>query len=236
GATQVVTCPGDQVEDIITTMTTGNSGGQTALIVTDTNNIILALPEGNSVDLEGAGLGFCRIWSVTYQGELTAALGDDAAAVDLASSCFALSNNFILAIRNNPDGGIITTSIGTTEFFTCPLDGGTGDTVTVINPTASASNLTFLVTDEDNVILEISDDPVLDFSNTELGICRIWSVTYEGLIFAQVGDTASTQRLATGCFSLSENFVTVNRIEAEGGTVATADGLTEVTTCPGDGI
>lgn len=235
GQTQVVTCPGDMVDDIVTVDFAGNSGGTTAIIVTDANGIILGLPAGNSVNLEDAGVGECRIYSVTYQGDLTAMVGDDVNAVELANSCFALSENFVTAVRDVPSGGTVTTLDGNTELTLCPGD-ELADVVEFTNVGASAGNLAYLITDGNNVILSISASSELDFTGAVLGECRVWTLSYEGIILAQPGDNAAEVRLASLCYSLSDNFVTVNRVEAVGGTVATVDGETSVTTCPGDGI
>ncbi|MEM6771824.1 MAG: hypothetical protein AAF597_14670, partial [Bacteroidota bacterium] len=90
GDFEATICPGDGNPDEFVFTPTGNGGGAFTLVVTDTNNIILALPPGDTVDFEGAGIGICRVWGLSYQGDLTATPGLDAGMADLASSCFDL--------------------------------------------------------------------------------------------------------------------------------------------------
>lgn len=235
GTNEVATCPGDGNADLVTFAGTGAGGGAYTLVVTDTNNVIIGLPTGNEVDFETSGVGICRVWGLSYQGDLLAQLGDNAATATLATSCSDLSDNFVTIIRTVPEGGTVSTTDGETELILCPGD-GLADTFTFSSEGAGGSNFTFLVTDADNVILSIPDGDEVDFDDAPVGICRVWGFTYEGNLLAAVGDDAAATQLADGCFSLSDNFVTVNRIEPEGGTVSTPDGATEVITCPGDGV
>ncbi|PHI18531.1 hypothetical protein CEQ90_17430 [Lewinellaceae bacterium SD302] len=235
GETEIATCPGDGNDDIFSFVGTGNSGGDFTFVVTDEDNIIIGLPDGNEINFEDAGVGICRVWGLSFQGEVTAELGDNAAQVDLASSCFDLSDNFVTVIRTVPDAGTVATVDGLTEFNTCPGD-GIDDIFFFENSGNTASNFTYLVTDADNVILGIPDDNEVNLEGAGLGACRIWGLAYEGNLLAIPGDNATDAILADGCFSLTDNFVTANRIEPDGGTVVTFDGETEVTTCPGDGV
>lgn len=234
GATSTVTCPGDFVDDFVTFTTSGNSGGTLVYVVTDTSNVILGVSSDPTINFEDAGEGDCRVWSLVYQGELTAQLGDNAAEVELASSCYDLSADFVTIVRFRPAGGSVTSTDGETALTICPSD-GTSNVLGFVNLGAQGSNLSYVVTDTNNIILAISDSSEIDFSAADLGICRVWTLTYEGVILALVGEDAAAVRLASGCFSLSANFVTVNRISIEGGTIATTSGETEVSSCPGDG-
>ncbi|NJO86689.1 MAG: hypothetical protein HC821_01025 [Lewinella sp.] len=233
GATEAATCPGDGVADLIMFNSLGAVGGNFVYVVTDTNNVIIGLPTGNEVDFENAGVGLCRVWGLTYQGELLAMLGDTASNALLSSSCFALSDNFVTIVRTVPAGGTVATAAGETDIVLCAGD-GLQDSVLFTGVGSTGSNFTFVVTDADNVIIGLPAGDFVNFESAGLGVCRVWGLSFEGNILAQIGDNAATVRLADGCFSLSDNFVTVNRIEAAGGTVATAEGDVEVTTCPGD--
>ncbi|MEL6355790.1 MAG: hypothetical protein AAFQ37_02545, partial [Bacteroidota bacterium] len=234
GDTTLSICPGDGNPDIIAFASEGASGGEFAYVVTDENNVILGLPSGNEVDFDPAGVGVCRLWGLSYQGELTAMLGDDASIVDLASGCFALSDNFVTVIRSVPEGGMVSTIDGETEVTTCPGD-GVSDAITFMSTGAEGSNFAYVVTDSENIILGLPTASEVDFEGAGAGVCRLWGLAYEGDLLANVGDNAVEVQLASGCFSLSSNFVTVTRLEAEGGFITTTEGDTSVVTCPGDG-
>ncbi len=234
GASSTVTCPGDFVDDFVTFTTTASSGGALVYVVTDENNIILSISTDSIINFENAGVGDCRVWALVYQGELMAQAGDNATTAPLASSCYDLSDEFVTVIRFRPRGGSVSTVAGETEITICPND-AVPDLISFINPTAQGTNLGFVVTDTNNIILAISENNTIDFSGNDLGICRVWTLTYEGIILAQVGDEAAAVRLASGCFNLSDNFVTVNRTEIDGGSILSSNGTDEVVTCPGDG-
>lgn len=234
GTTETQTCPGDGVDDIIDVVVSGNEGGDLVYILTGENNLILNFSSEPSFNLEGAPVGSCRIWSATYRGSLTFAPSDDVTSVDLSDNCYDLSDNFVTVVRATPSGGTVATEAGETEITTCPGD-GTDDFVTFTSTGADATNFTFLVTDADGLILGVPADNVANFEGAGLGACRLYGLAYEGELLAAMDGNISDQ-LATECFSLSDNFVTVIREFPDGGTVSLTNGATEVSVCPGDGI
>ncbi|GJM31200.1 MAG: hypothetical protein DHS20C18_02010 [Saprospiraceae bacterium] len=233
GQTEVFTCPGDGNADLVIFDRIGASISEYAFIITDTNNVILALPELEMYDFDSSGVGVCRVWGVAYTGNLTAMVGDDITVVNPSDACFDLSDNFISVFREQPIGGTVSTEAGETELFICVGD-GTPDTIR-FDSMGVTGNFTYVVTDTNNVILSLPTSDVVDFDAAGTGICRLWGLAYTGNLTAAVGDTASLVDLSDDCFVLSDNFVTVNRDEVSGGMVMTEDGATEVFACIGDG-
>lgn len=233
GATEIQTCP-DGNADLVEFTASGGTGANNRLIVTDENNIIIGLPEGNTVDFDGAGVGVCRVWNLSYSGTFTGEIGDDAAATDLSDFCESLSDNFVTVVREVAVGGTIATADGTTEVEVCPGDGN-ADFVSVVSTGTAGGDLIYIVTDTNNVVLTAFEESSFDFDLGVLGICRIWTLVYQGNLTISLGDDTDDGNLSDGCFALSDNFVTVIRSIPAGGTVATAAGETEITICPGDG-
>jgi uncharacterized surface protein with fasciclin (FAS1) repeats len=95
----------DEEADVLTFMAMDTLAPNFTYVITDDQNNILGLPEGNTAELNGAGTGICRVWGLAYTGNITAMLGDNAAEVDLTDACFDLSDNFITVTRNEPDTG-----------------------------------------------------------------------------------------------------------------------------------
>ena len=234
GATQVETCPGDGNADIVAVANTGAAGGDLVYIITNDVNEILNFSFTPSFDVEGAGTGTCRIWSLTYQGELTLVPGSDITAAQLAEGCFELSEDFVNVVRSTPNGGTVATADGAVEINVCPGD-GLPDLFTFVSTGADGANFTFIVTDEDNNILAVPEGDMVDFDGAGLGVCRVWGLSYAGDLTATAGDNLSAS-LATECFGLSDNFVTVVRSAPSGGTVSLVGGATSIDICPGDGI
>ncbi len=235
GATMRYTCPGDGEDDIITFTNTSTSDANYAYVITDDENNILGIPPGNSQNFEGAGTGVCRVWGLSYTGNITAQPGDNAAEVALSDECFVLSENFITVIRDTPDGGTVAMPNGNTERETCAGD-GEADVVMFTHDTESQANYAYVITDDENNILGLPPGNSLDFEGAGEGICRVWGLSYTGSITAQVGDNAALVDLTDDCFDLSDNFITIIRTGVDGGTVAMPNGETERETCAGDGV
>ena len=234
GETTVYTCPGDDNADLISFASQDASGSNFTYVVTDENNVILSLPDGNSQDFEGAGEGICRVWGLSYSGNLTAALGDDAAAVALSDDCFDLSDNFIEVIRSQTEGGTVSTVAGDTVIYVCAED-GEADEITFASQGASDANFTYVITTDENIILNITEGNMVDFEAAGIGICRVWGLSYTGNIIAEPGDDAAAVALTDDCFDLSDNFIEVNRDITDGGSITDGNGGTSVELCVGDG-
>ncbi len=69
-------------------------------VVTNEAGMILGIPPSNLVDFDGAGLGACNVYGLTYTGVLLISAGDDLfGGQDLSSDCFKLSSNNLTVIR-----------------------------------------------------------------------------------------------------------------------------------------
>ena len=99
GDTKVKTCPGDGEADVIMFATNSTASADYAFIITDNKGTVLGLP-GDSADFEGAGEGICRVYGVSFTGNLTVALGDNLRELkQLSDQESDLSDNFIRVER-----------------------------------------------------------------------------------------------------------------------------------------
>jgi Secretion system C-terminal sorting domain len=235
GQTRIATTPGDGVPDVVTVSRVTASSARYAYIVTDDKNNVLGLPPSNSVNVEGAGPGLCRIWGISYTGNLTIFVGDKLGTKSLSTGCFDLSRNFVETVRNPVDGGLVSMPNGLTTRYTCPGD-GRPDVVRFINTSLTPrAQYRYLVTDANNVILALPPTAEANLEGAGVGLCRIWGVSFLGNFTARVGQNAATAPLASGMFDLSDNFITTHRDMPVGGRVTMPDGQTTRYTCPGDG-
>ncbi len=236
GESEVTTCPGDGNDDLVDVINTGADGGQVVYLVTDANNMLLDFNETGSFNFEDAGAGNCRVWSVTYQGELTLDEGIDVTTATLADNCFELSANFINVIRQIPAGGTLATDTGETAIRTCPGD-GMADVINFVSTDADQdASFTYIISDPFNTVLAIVEGDSFDFEGAEAGVCRVWGLSYAGDLLVAEGDNLIFTMLSSACYALSDNFITVTREQPLGGAVALDDGTTEAATCPGDGL
>ncbi|MEO0732707.1 MAG: T9SS type A sorting domain-containing protein, partial [Bacteroidota bacterium] len=233
GADTVMVCSMDGVPDVVNVTTTSTSDARFIWVLTTDENVILSVQESPTFDFDNAPFGVCRIWGLSYQGVITAGIGDNAAEVPLASGCFLLSQNFVTVIREAADGGTVSLEGGGDQVVTCPGD-GQADVVRFAS-TGTGTNQLFAVTDENDAILGFFDEE-FDFEGAGEGVCRVWGLSFAGTLSAVMGDTITSATLATGCFDLSENFVTVIREVPDAGNVSLPDGSTELIFCSGDAM
>ncbi len=234
GATELATCAGDGEDDIVMFAHESTSGANYAYVITDEAGTILGLPPGNEQNFEGAGEGVCLVWGLSYTGEITVKVGDNALESKLSDGCFELSENFITVTRTGVDGGKVAMPSGATERMTCAGD-GEDDIVMFTHETSSTANYAYVITDEAGTILGLPPGNEQNFEGAGEGVCLVWGLSYTGEITVEVGDNALEEMLTDGCFDLSDNFITVTRTGVDGGSVTTVDGESEVTTCAGDG-
>ena len=162
---------------------------QTYVITDDAKNILGIPPTLEAVmgvDFDGAGVGSCYIFHLTYSGALSGLEGGQNLN-DLTGN-FALSN-FVVVNRNPLHAGKI---FGGPYTFTVD---GTPDMVSGIrldDTKLNGSIQRWVITDDKNNILGLP--PTLeavegvDFDEAGEGICLIWHITYEeGLIGLEAG-------------------------------------------------
>ena len=194
----------------------GNSGSNSQWVVTDEEGNILGLPPTpDAVDFNGAGAGTCLIWHLSFEDGLTGLEVGNNALTDL-DGCYDLSDEFVSVVRLQPEGGVVAG--GPYEF--CVGDDVADMVADVTLEGNSGSNSQWVVTDEEGNILGLPPTPdAVDFNGAGAGTCLIWHLSFEdGLTGLEVGNNALTD--LDGCYDLSDEFVSVVRLQPEGGVVA----------------
>jgi hypothetical protein len=225
GDTVLYTCPGDQMADLVPLMNTATPGQEFAYIVTDANNIILAVPGAvTEIDVEEAGVGVCRVYGVTYQGTLTAEEGQNVTMADLATGCEQLSSNFISLYRDMPNGGTVSLVGGGTTTTVVAGD-GMPDLVLFDSSGTSLSLYAWIITDANSMILGVEYAPMHDFEPAGPGTCLVYGVSYTGTLNAPMGQDVTLVELSDDCWDLSSNFITVVRLSVGIGELEAASPL-----------
>ena len=152
-------------------------------------------------------------------------IGDPLQALEDAN-CSDVSDNFVTVTRTIPEAGTISIDIEATDDAegTTIIDDEQNATILagdgipnpiVVQRAGNEENLSFLyvITDDNNIILNITDTNVIDLEGVEPGTCRIWGWSYRGVpengdIF--IGDPLQALEDAD-CSDVSDNFVTVVR-------------------------
>ena len=233
GGTSTSICVDGNADPLSVVFTTDSRGSSLGYIITDDNNNILARPSGGPFDLDGAGVGICYIYAVSYEPSFAGAtVGNNISDLE---GCFELSN-FIMVTREAPDGGMVGLIDGGDTFSHCAGDNIVFD----VTHTTSSPNLSYwyIITDNNDIILDwvnSANSNTIDASSAPAGQCRVWGWNYRGL-----GDPVRGQNISTlmddDCEDISNNFITVNRETPDGGTVALIDGGDTFSHCAGDNI
>ena len=129
---------------------------------------------------------------------------------------------------------LVTVEGGGDQVVTCEGD-GIAETIN-FSATSLAMPVSFLITDENNIILRVSIRGMLTFEGLGVGAFRVYAFSWMGQIRAFTGEDATTSRLGSYCGNLSDNFITVINFTPDGGAVATDEGNTSETVCVGDGV
>ena len=195
-------CAGDGIPDPINVSLTAASGDSTVWLITDTNNIILAIAGGPPFNLSGAGPGVCLIWHLAFMDGLTGL--QDGNHLSLLNGCYDLSNP-IHVTRVQPAGGTISTNDSTTI---CAGD-GVPDPINVTLQGAAGGNSQWIITDTLNNILALPPGPPFDLNDAGPGVCLIWHLSFaDGLMNANIDNNVDD---FIGCYSLS-NALAITRL------------------------
>ncbi len=235
GQTEVIICPGDSLPDFVDYVLSGDSAGATTYLITDTLNEILAVTDSTAFDFNTAPVGYCRIWGLTYTGNLLAAPGQDAGSANLSDDCFDLSDNFITVGRFQPDGGTVSTIEGDTVFSFCPGNGN-ASVIQLINTSAAPTSYAYIATDTNNIVLDATTADTFDVESFTVSPVRFWGVAYTGNFAPNLGAQADTALFSDDCFDLSDNFVLTSEATPFGGDVSLVGGDTTIALCTGDGV
>mgnify|MGYP001818995374 CR=1 FL=1 len=242
GETTTDLCVGDGMADTVEVVLENASGRVKQWIVTDDENNILGLPSNPSdVDFDGAGVGVCRIWHLSYNGIKPlvdpSGQGKFTKNLDDLKGKYHLSNYIEVNRIQQPEGGSIALADGSTQIEICAGD-GISDlfevTLTGADVVANENaNMLWVITDNSSIykILDTSNNNSFDLEGAGEGTCLIWHLSYAENVDLTGVEYASD---ITGCFDLS-NPITVIRNGVNAGEIQIVGGGTEIEICAGDG-
>ena len=207
----------DMVSEIALDNTELNGNNQTYVITDDSKNILGLPPTLEAVmgvDFDGAGVGSCYIYHLTYSAEVEGLeMGGN---LDNLSGTFGLSN-FVTVNRNALNAGVLE---GGPFMFSVDGSADMVSGITLNDAALNGTNQTYVITDGDLNILglppTLSAVEGVDFDGAGIGVCLIWHLTYEeGITGLAMGENAGN---LDGFFALS-NAIRVYR-NPNAGTIA----------------
>ncbi len=243
GATTAYACVNDGDSDFISFYNNSLAMTDYVYVITDDNNTILGVTEDAFANFEGAGVGDCRVWGLSYTGDLTAEVGDNAATVDLASDCFDLTENFLtIARRELRESELMLISGGQDNLVN--IDDNNNSMVMVTNMNGLSENYVYVLQRTNGKIIAINETGMFDLANQVPGTYFIFGYNLSGNVLLMPGNNISGSDLSDGCVVKSSDFVTIHKSSdsaingclAEGATVTTKDGKTISYACIDNGI
>ncbi|MEO0341047.1 MAG: hypothetical protein AAF242_17775, partial [Bacteroidota bacterium] len=208
-------------------------GPEKALLVVDQEGQVVEVLLSNAFSLEADYPLTFSVYGLAYSGNLTVQTGDNINTTIFSDGCFALSENNITYSSQVTDGGTLQFSDGTTEAEVCIMD-GVPDFLTFDASNAGATvAYRFVLTDQqDEILLSLAGNS-LNFDVANPGLIKVYGVSYSGEWTANAGRSIFGQDLSDECFDISDNFLSVNQIQVEGGTIQLEDGSTDAFICKG---
>jgi hypothetical protein len=226
------TCP-DGNSNILSFANAFALGNNYAYFITDANGLIFGISEDENFDFEGLPNGTYIVHGVAYVGNLTAEIGDNVNTTNLSDGCYDLSSLTVEVFKDVPEGGTVSLLDGG-DFIEICVGDGQPSFVGYTHQNSSNSLYGYLITDENDNILAVQLDSIQDFADAGMGVCHIYGVAYTGNFTTTDGENIFTADITDDCFSISTNFITVQRNQVDGGNVTTSTGENLIYLCPND--
>lgn len=214
------TCPGDGKSDLkFFTFEPGIP--PLHIVITDTlGNIELVRPF-MSANFENFKPGYYRVYGLYYPFTYYLKPGKNIFKDTMGSYCYGFTENFVLINNNVPDPGEISILKGSLQNLICS-DPNT-DMTLQFQTNSPFQTYTYLLTDADNVLLDIKMNGLFDFRSLPSGKYFIHGLAYSGNLSAEKGKKLDSQKLSTNCFSKTIKSIEVERKVPYGGEIALMD-------------
>ncbi|MFY7970961.1 MAG: lamin tail domain-containing protein [Flavobacteriales bacterium] len=205
----------DDVTDMVNIITSSISDSNYEYALTDANGgFIQWIP--SDIDLNSLTTGTYRIYGVSYYGTVdptTTDAGDLITNLTTDGDCIVISSNFIeiTAATCVPiicEGGTIGSSAAYNTFC---IDGNP-DVLSFATTSGAPVSYTYVVTDNNNIIVALVENASFDFDALAAGSYRVWGLSYEGSIdptTVEAGDDATLVASSGSCVQLSSNYIEV---------------------------
>lgn len=211
GANKELFCPSDPTRKLLSIRNVANSTHPYSFVLTDSTNTILDIFPNFGYDFDSLPRGKYSVRGVSYVGTILIKKGSKLDLGKFSDDCFQYTATTIEVIIGEIDGGILTSSEGSTSVITCPsnLD---PDPITMIPLNERSLGYRYVITNEQNIIIGFSFDATIDFgSNAINSTCRVYGVAFKGEFTGVLGRNIHETAFSKSCYDVSNNFVFVRK-------------------------
>jgi hypothetical protein len=227
-------CPSDQNFPSRQIRTIGNSAGKQVFVVIDSANSIVDILYNPTIYPTEYKVGIFTIVSISYNGELAVKIGDKWGEKVPSNVCYAISANEIQFVNVNPKGGRIKIAEGDTSNICVGLNNPTK--IKMSKDSSNILSYSYLITDSANKYLgHFTDTELLSFNDFTENRIHVWGLSHTGTIILKKGDNISTVDIASGCFQLSGNFISLRLNQFRRHLVKSTFETDSLLICTGDG-
>ncbi len=222
----------DEQDDVVFSMQDViSTGDEYTFLFVDLDNKIVGFSTEKSNSIMDIGAKVFHVYGLTYSGDLLVNIGDDfSREMSFSTECFDLSDNAAFVSMTIPDGGTIRFADGIESVSIGCMDTEQSLAITAEN-TSLEDNYTYLITDLENRFISAQSGPLVDFTSIDNGAFRVWGLSYSGQLSLSRGQDLTTTDLSSGCFDLSDNFLDVNKENAQAGRIITPEDNNLILVC-----
>ena len=225
-------CVSDGENDFLSYTHSTSSASLYSYLITEPGGKILAVTTDTIVNFEQIAPGECWIYGISHTIPVTQFQGADLQDI-FTEGCFSLSTNKIVIYKTSGDQQLINAEQD--AFSVCVGDGQEDWIDFTIGENSQGKEVLF-VTDNESVIQAVVDSSSINFENLSGGISWVWGISYGGELLLGVGDTLFGREISTLCYSLTSNFIVVDKVGLTPFSVSTTDGDTLISACVGNNI
>ncbi len=190
-------------------------------IVTNTSGDIVTYSEEGIFNFDLNELGNYQVYSFSFIGTVdlqTLQPGLPIGGVT-ATDCADVSSNFItIQVIDCSIPVCIGGSLEATSSTTLCSNAINAEVTFNVTGNQTEGNYSFILTDENNIVVEVFDGASYITDDLEVGTYRIWGLSYYGTLdpsTTEAGDEATMIATDGVCTQLSTNFITLNIVNCE---------------------
>ncbi|MEZ4897126.1 MAG: T9SS type A sorting domain-containing protein [Saprospiraceae bacterium] len=235
GIRDTVYCSSLSTNDTIQVKVSQQSNLFYTFVLVNANGVLLAMNPDGMFDLRGQPDGFFQIIGVSYSGIINVIPGDIFGENSIIG-CHDYSIP-VSVTKSTPTAGLLRFTTLDTMATVCPADGNPDWLIIRKSANSNSFKYGYLVTDEHGVLTRFSAKDSINFENSALGTSRIYGLSYSGDVVVSPGDSIwSADSLTTGCWDLTESYLTVHSVEPKAGRIRALNQDSILYACPGDNL